>query len=840
MRAGVVTRNWWAIVVLLAVLAGLLAYSATALPERAEAETTAQLKRSIARAPAISKVTFKTVKRGRIAATFRVRYPRIGRRTGERGFVRLRVYKDVFNQHRIASSRRYGGKLRKRLVSYKVVISRKSTVALLRRALRKKSRTAGQRAARRLVIVTVGHRRNLDRDRAIDHTWAQGSNGVGTPTKTRAKSSVLWPGSGSISIKNSLGNAQPLRLSALPGSCMAPAGITAINNESYPAPNQTVTATMYPYNTREASIPFVGQDPKVKGTLASEGQAEGVLSTLARKFAFEVWNYYATGTPLGFHGTAPKYGALIDNALPNTTGERCGVAANNLFVLGFDNLANYRHGAQLLNFDGGLKTVATLDGGQGLNTGPITGVKNSIQVGSASISDVPQPCPTYNWMTCVFPPPGSARPARDAKLSDVVWPGTHDTGTSSISTDLADLATTGGPSCGGGSEIVDKVKALVKKYVPGIANAADSVVLPIVTSKVQGLAIAQPASIREMLDNGVRYLDLRVGYDPVEGRWRFVHSMYSRGGIANDLQDIANWAKNHPTEIVIVNFNTICDTSNNTYPHLASLLQTIQQDDTLAGNVNICDRTYQAQNLAANALPNVTLQQVRNTNNNLVLMMESGIPYTPAFVSACGPSLSNSSNPVGSHQIGSFFGANDPQRLVSCGTANSNSSGFAACMGETNKRIAQLPFVASTGQPDPADSSHPNGYTMTNTIFAKDGLTMSTWRTGTPRFVIGNMHYEEITNAQIETALLQNTTSPTSIRVDGTLYDFDRPLLPGYSTFTRQDIINSWGSCANILTADDARADSIGAESVQADAYVNQAVAINLNPSAYPCNPPPN
>ena len=560
-------------------------------------------------------------------------------------------------------------------------------------------------------------------------------------------------------------------------------------------------------------------------------------STLARKFAFEVWNYFAPGTPAGFHGTAPKYGALIDNAFPNTLVEPCGTAKNNLFVLGFDNLANYRHGAQLLNFDGNLSTVATLDGGQGLNTGPITGVKNSIQIGSASISNLPQPCPTYNWMTCVFPPPGSARPARDAKLSDVVLPGTHDTGTSSISTDLADLATTGGPSCGGGSEIVNTVKGYVKKYVPGIANAADSIVLPIVTSKVQGLAIAQPTSIREQLDSGIRYLDLRVGYDPIENRWRFVHSMYSRGGIQDDLQDIANWALKHPTEVVIVNFNTICDTNNNTYPHLASLLQTIQTDDTQAANVNICDRTYQAQKLPANALPNVTLQQIRNSNNNLVLMMESGIPYTPAFVSACGPSLNNSSNPVGSHVIGGFFGVDDAQRRASCGTALLAPSSFGACMGATNRSIAQLPFVASTSLPDPTDSSHTT-YTMTNTLFPK-GISPKTWRTGTPRFLQFDMHYEEITNAQIETALLQNSSSPTSIQVDGTLYDWDRPFLPGYSDFSRADIMNSWGSCANILTTDDPRANSLP-NRIQADVYVNQAVQINLNPSAYPCNPPPN
>jgi len=80
-------------------------------------------------------------------------------------------------------------------------------------------------------------------------------------------------------------------------------------------------------------------------------------------------------------------------------------------------------------------------------------------------------------------------------------------------------------------------------------------------AKAQRFSTTQDQAVTTQLDDGVRWIDLHVGYNgggnPVTG-WRVVQNLYSSWPLSEYLDQVANWAATHPAEAVVVDLSTIC------------------------------------------------------------------------------------------------------------------------------------------------------------------------------------------------------------------------------------------------------------------------------------------
>jgi len=80
-------------------------------------------------------------------------------------------------------------------------------------------------------------------------------------------------------------------------------------------------------------------------------------------------------------------------------------------------------------------------------------------------------------------------------------------------------------------------------------------------SKALRFSTTQDQSVTTQLDDGVRWIDLHVGYNgggnPITG-WRVVENLYSSWPLSEYLDQVANWAARHPTETIVVDLSTIC------------------------------------------------------------------------------------------------------------------------------------------------------------------------------------------------------------------------------------------------------------------------------------------
>jgi hypothetical protein len=86
-------------------------------------------------------------------------------------------------------------------------------------------------------------------------------------------------------------------------------------------------------------------------------------------------------------------------------------------------------------------------------------------------------------------------------------------------------------------------------------------------AKLLHFSATQDQPITRQLSDGVRWIDLDVGYNgggnPITG-WRVVQNLYSSWPLSEYLDQVANWANTHPTEAVVVDLSTICYDHNPT------------------------------------------------------------------------------------------------------------------------------------------------------------------------------------------------------------------------------------------------------------------------------------
>ncbi|MGI5837632.1 MAG: hypothetical protein ACOX87_14230 [Chloroflexota bacterium] len=129
---------------------------------------------------------------------------------------------------------------------------------------------------------------------------------------------------------------------------------------------------------------------------------------------------------------------------------------------------------------------------------------------------------TSNWMRDL------SAEIQDKQLKDIKIPGSHDSGTSSI----------GGPNEPNTWLSPDHPFAL--KIVPKVT--------------VIKYAVAQGTNMKTQLEHGVRYLDFRVSpLGDSNTSFRCVHSIYG-DDVESSLKDIRDFLRDHPKEIVILDF----------------------------------------------------------------------------------------------------------------------------------------------------------------------------------------------------------------------------------------------------------------------------------------------
>lgn len=151
---------------------------------------------------------------------------------------------------------------------------------------------------------------------------------------------------------------------------------------------------------------------------------------------------------------------------------------------------------------------------------------------------------THRWMSDL------SNQLSDRRLVDVALPGTHDSATSAISAN---------------SGFAPDIHPALRLFDgPG----------PLATT-IRGLAAnwarTTDATIADQLATGIRYLDLRVCRNPDDNNLYACHGLYSHN-LDTVLDEIASFAANRPSEILILDFNHFYEMREEDHQSLAKTI----------------------------------------------------------------------------------------------------------------------------------------------------------------------------------------------------------------------------------------------------------------------------
>lgn len=85
-------------------------------------------------------------------------------------------------------------------------------------------------------------------------------------------------------------------------------------------------------------------------------------------------------------------------------------------------------------------------------------------------------------------------------------------------------------------------------------------------------AICERGDVTAQLHSGVRYLDLRMAWDPVTEKLRFVHTFLGEE-VAPVLQKIKDFVDEHPLELVFVSFEGFSDFTPDHHASLKAMIE---------------------------------------------------------------------------------------------------------------------------------------------------------------------------------------------------------------------------------------------------------------------------
>eukprot|EP00794_Sanderia_malayensis_P011008 gene11008-12171_t len=147
-----------------------------------------------------------------------------------------------------------------------------------------------------------------------------------------------------------------------------------------------------------------------------------------------------------------------------------------------------------------------------------------------------------NWMSNL-PEPLQKKP-----ITDLCIPGSHDSGTFYLDKN---------------SNIAPDESKTIKVLVRIFGKIAKNI--------IYRWSVTQDLNLTEQLEHGVRYLDLRVAYEPKVKDFRAVHGLY--GLTYKELfGEIADFLNKHPKEIVILDFNHLMSFNQGASQELITLL----------------------------------------------------------------------------------------------------------------------------------------------------------------------------------------------------------------------------------------------------------------------------
>lgn len=218
---------------------------------------------------------------------------------------------------------------------------------------------------------------------------------------------------------------------------------------------------------------------------------------------------------------------------------------------------------------------------------------------------------TSRWMGCMV----KADPAfADVPLSYLALPGSDNAGTFNL--DPTAFDTHVGSAC---STFSPTTAATL--YRPTTTSG-----LFRTAQKAQRFSTTQDETITSQLNEGVRWIDLKVGYNgngnPITG-WRVTQNLYSDWPLSEYLDEVANWAASHPTEVVVVDLSEICSDSSATAAVNQGLWANFDTKSTVgAGSLTLADVAANP-SLVGGSLANATLRDFGRAKRNVVVLVPS-------------------------------------------------------------------------------------------------------------------------------------------------------------------------------------------------------------------------
>ena len=150
-----------------------------------------------------------------------------------------------------------------------------------------------------------------------------------------------------------------------------------------------------------------------------------------------------------------------------------------------------------------------------------------------------------------------AKDIRDTPLCRVGLPGTHDSGTYQFDKDM------------GASPDNDLTSTIQEKL--GILGGVKDMILGNIFER---LCQCQDMSIKDQLNMGVRYLDLRIVYHKESGKYYTCHGVYC-ADMKDIIDDINKFLSANPKEIVILDFNHLYDMEGQHNEFVNAMLATL-------------------------------------------------------------------------------------------------------------------------------------------------------------------------------------------------------------------------------------------------------------------------
>ncbi|XP_060723371.1 PI-PLC X domain-containing protein 1 [Tachysurus vachellii] len=112
---------------------------------------------------------------------------------------------------------------------------------------------------------------------------------------------------------------------------------------------------------------------------------------------------------------------------------------------------------------------------------------------------------------------------------------------------------------------------------PDMLQKLDKYMKPLIRPFVYKWAVTQECTVREQMDCGVRYCDLRIARRPNDNSsdLYFYHGVYTTITVETVLKEIRTWLDVHPKEIVILSFSHFLGLSQELHTLLISTIKSV-------------------------------------------------------------------------------------------------------------------------------------------------------------------------------------------------------------------------------------------------------------------------